>query len=101
MPPQVVHIGQAAQVRRAREKVLKAAFDRHPERLVRGLPKQAAMPEAVWINQPKGPLASEQAWRGDGAVLEDPSFAGIGVGRVVGEGVSRFRQSASAEGGGP
>ncbi len=52
LSPAQVHLGQAAQHRAARNTMLAAAFDRHPERLVHGLPTAPALPDAVWINPP-------------------------------------------------
>jgi len=42
----------------ARQQVLMAAHEAHPERFVRGTPKPPALPTAVWINPPR---ASEPA----------------------------------------
>ena len=49
--------------RAARNTVLAAAFDRHPERFVHGLPTAPALPDAVWINPPSPepqPLGQDQ-----------------------------------------
>lgn len=54
MTPEVVHYGQAGQVISARQKVLTAAYESHPERFVRGEPNPQQLPEAVWINPPEG-----------------------------------------------
>ena len=35
-----------------RGQTLQAAWTRHPERFVRGIPKPDPLPEAVWINPP-------------------------------------------------
>jgi hypothetical protein len=48
----MVHDGQAAEKVTARQKVLLAAYEAHPERLVRGTPRPPALPAAVWINPP-------------------------------------------------
>jgi putative transposase len=53
LTPADVHFGRAAEVLQQRQIVLQQAYDRHPERFVRGLPKPAALPEAVWINPPQ------------------------------------------------
>jgi len=53
MVPAMVHYGQAATVQQARQLVLTAAFDAHPERFVNGLPTPPEVPDAVWINKPK------------------------------------------------
>ena len=34
------------------EKVLEAAYQKHPERFVKGRPKAGSVPKAVWINPP-------------------------------------------------
>jgi len=47
-----VHFGRATTVLAEREQVLRAAYDRHPERFVHGLPRVAPLPSAVWINPP-------------------------------------------------
>lgn len=57
LTPAVVHFGRAAEVLQQRQIVLQYAYDRHPERFVRGLPRPAALPEAVWINPPKAEQA--------------------------------------------
>jgi len=53
LTPAVVHSGQAECVRERRQRVLQVAYGAHPERFVKGTPKPAALPEAVWINPPK------------------------------------------------
>jgi len=53
MTPEMVHYGQAEQVRQKRQRVLHAAYAAHPERFVRGRPTPPALPEAVWINPPR------------------------------------------------
>lgn len=51
--PHMVHYGLAAAVLDNRQRVLTAAFQRHPERFVRRPPRPALLPGAVWINPPK------------------------------------------------
>jgi putative transposase len=53
LTPATVHLGRAAQVLQQRQIVLLQAFDRHPERFVRGTPRPGSLPQAVWINPPK------------------------------------------------
>jgi putative transposase len=53
MTPEMVHRGQADQVRAARQVVLDAAYAAHPERFVRKRPEPPPLPTAVWINPPK------------------------------------------------
>jgi putative transposase len=52
LTPASVHTGQAVQTIAARQQVLLAAYQTHPERFVRGTPKPPALPTAVWINPP-------------------------------------------------
>lgn len=53
LTPAMVHFGQAPEVLAKRQATLAAAYQRHPERFVQGLPQPPALPEAVWINPPK------------------------------------------------
>ena len=53
LTPAHVHFGRATEVLRQRQIVLQQAYDRHPERFVRGTPRPAAPPAAVYINPPK------------------------------------------------
>lgn len=52
LTPAAVHFGQADAVRAQRDRVLAAAYARHPERFVHGRPQPADLPIAVWINPP-------------------------------------------------
>ena len=61
MTPQVVHYGLAQDVFKAREKVLLAAYEAHPERFVRKLPVPLTLPQAVWINPPKPAMETENS----------------------------------------
>jgi putative transposase len=53
LTPADVHYDRAHQVLAARQGVLQAAYEQHPERFVKGLPKPSELPAAVWINPPK------------------------------------------------
>ena len=53
LTPHEVHFGLAEQRRQKRALVLREAFEKNPERFVRGLPKPPALPEQVWINKPR------------------------------------------------
>lgn len=53
LTPATVHSGQAVEMIAARQEVLAAAYEVHPERFVRGTPKPPALPTAVWINPPQ------------------------------------------------
>jgi putative transposase len=54
-----MHYGLAQDVRKAREEVLRVAYEAHPERFVRKIPVPPAIPEAAWINKPKPASMSE------------------------------------------
>jgi len=54
LTPATVHYGRAAEVRAQRQETLNTAFAAHPERFVRKPPEPASLPEAVWINPPRG-----------------------------------------------
>jgi len=55
LTPADVHFGRAEQRIQERQKVLRLAYEKHPERFVKGPPKPPQLPEAVWINPPKKP----------------------------------------------
>ena len=52
LTPDDVHHGRARAVLARRERTLEAAWDNHPERFVRGIPKPRPLPKQVWINPP-------------------------------------------------
>jgi putative transposase len=52
LTPADVHFGRAPAVLQQRQQVLAAAYDRTPQRFVKGLPQPLALPAAVWINPP-------------------------------------------------
>jgi putative transposase len=53
LTPASVHYGQAEALLAQRQQTLAAAYAAHPERFVKGAPKPAPLPIAVWINPPK------------------------------------------------
>jgi len=53
LTPEMVHYGHAYDVTRARQVVLMKAYEAHPERFVKGMPRPPELPEAVWINKPE------------------------------------------------
>lgn len=59
MTPHSVHYGLAEEVFKAREKVLLAAYEKHPERFVKKVPVPLALPQAAWINSPKSAMENE------------------------------------------
>jgi len=58
LTPATVHHGRAPAVLAARAAVLTAAYVAHPERFVRGAPRPAALPTAVWITPPLASTAT-------------------------------------------
>lgn len=52
LTPAVVHFGQAPAVLAARQVVLDAAYQAHPDRFVRRPPRPLPLPSEVWINKP-------------------------------------------------
>jgi len=60
LTPADVHYGRAQAVIQQRQQVLQAAYQRNPERFVKGLPKPPQLPEAVWINPPKLAVKQEE-----------------------------------------
>ena len=57
--PFEVHFGKAEKHREKRALVLRNAFERNPERFVRGLPQPPELPTQVWINKPKEPALKD------------------------------------------
>lgn len=53
LTPAAVHSGLAEALLERRREVLEVAYTNHPERFVRGVPKPAELPDAVWINKPE------------------------------------------------
>jgi putative transposase len=53
MTPADVHYGRAIEVVEKRQAVLTLAYQKYPERFVRGLPLVPQLPQAVWINPPQ------------------------------------------------
>lgn len=53
LTPETVHHGRAQQALEARQATLEAAHAAHPERFVRGIPRPAELPAAVYINPPE------------------------------------------------
>lgn len=52
LTPADVHFNRAPVVLQKRQAVLHAAYERNPERFVKGRPMPASLPPAVWINPP-------------------------------------------------
>jgi putative transposase len=58
MTPAAVHYGQASTLTSQRQAALKLAYEAHPERFVKGLPKPPKVPTEVWINRPHSDVQS-------------------------------------------
>ncbi len=52
LTPYDVHYGRAADIIKTREDVLLSAYEKHPERFKRNIPKPMPVPQEVWINKP-------------------------------------------------
>lgn len=52
LTPADVHFHRTDYVLRKRQAVLQAAYEKTPERFVKGIPIPAQLPDAVWINPP-------------------------------------------------
>lgn len=53
LTPADVHCGRAERILAERQRVLDAAYAKHPERFVRGRPAVKGLPTEVWINPPE------------------------------------------------
>ena len=60
MTPQSVHYNRSEAVIEQRKNVLTVAYCAHPERFVRRAPTPPVVPQAVWINPPKGSETTEE-----------------------------------------
>jgi len=52
LTPADVHFRRAGDVLQKRQSVLQAAYEKTPERFVKGAPHPSQLPDAVWINRP-------------------------------------------------
>jgi len=59
LTPADVHFGRAHKVLDQRQQVLYAAYQKNPERFVKGVSIPAQLPSAVWINPPKTMVPAE------------------------------------------
>lgn len=53
LTPSQVHHGEAETIIARRDATLAAAYQAHPERFVKGVPRARRLPEAAWINKPQ------------------------------------------------
>ena len=59
--PEAMHCGRAKQLHAKRAAVLRAAYDRHPERFPGGVPQPWKLPTAAWINPPEIRTTTKEA----------------------------------------
>jgi len=60
LTPADVHYGRSQATLQRRQEVLEVAYQKNPERFVKGLPRPPQLPEAVWINPPKQLVKAEE-----------------------------------------
>lgn len=60
LTPADVHFNRSQGMLQKRQSVLQAAYEKTPERFVKGPPRPQALPHAVWINPPKNPQAQNE-----------------------------------------
>ena len=60
LTPVDVHFHRAQVVLQKRQAVLRAAYEKTPERFVKGPPVPAQLPKTVWINPPLPPAATDR-----------------------------------------
>ena len=60
MTPATVHYGRGQQVQAVRRDALAAAYERNPERFVKGRPQPLPLPVAAWINPPTIQTTTEE-----------------------------------------
>jgi putative transposase len=58
--PADVHFNRTQAVLQKRQNILQAAYEKTPERFVKGPPQPQPLPPAVWINPPKNPQAQNE-----------------------------------------
>lgn len=59
LTPADVHFGRAEAMLDQRQQVLQVAYQKNPERFVKGPPRPAQLPAAVWINPPASALTMD------------------------------------------
>ena len=59
LTPADVHYGRAETILQQRQQVLQTAYQKHPDRFVKGPPQVPQLPQAVWINPPKQSVERE------------------------------------------
>lgn len=61
LTPADVHFGRAPRIFDQRQLVLQAAYQKNPERFVKGVSTPTRLPSAVWINPPKTTIRAEES----------------------------------------
>ena len=61
LTPDDVHHARAPRILEQRQRTLRLAWSKHPERFVHGAPKHQPLPEEVWINSPAAATTSSPA----------------------------------------
>jgi putative transposase len=61
LTPADVHFGRAQRIFDHRQLVLQAAYQKNPERFVKGVSTPTQLPSAVWINPPKTTIRAEES----------------------------------------
>jgi len=61
LTPADVHFGRAQRILDQRQQVLQAAYQKNPERFVKGVSTPTQLPSAVWINPPKTMIRAEES----------------------------------------
>ena len=98
LTPAVVHTGRAETVRQKRQAVLRQAYQAHPERFTKGLPRPAKLPEAAWINAPKAATAEAPTVPANSSSAAVAAPADLRYTPVGGsEGSATLRSDSSAE----
>ena len=100
LTPAVVHQGRAHEVLAARQAVLSEAYAAHPERFVRGAPRPASLPAAVWINPPaEGSTSTEKLTAGgpNPTVQEEPAVPLVSRGEQRSRPLTRGGQRLGCE----
>lgn len=72
LTPHDVHHGLVGQRLSQRTSVLVAAYEKHPERFPRGIPRPGTPPEAVWINKPEENGSAKETEIVESPVSDDP-----------------------------
>jgi putative transposase len=92
LTPADVHFGRVDHALALHEDALRTAFAAHPERFVRGLPRVASPPAAVWINPPASSFEL-----GAAVALETPSDRSRAATAVTSRRLTPYSLNSSAQ----